>query len=39
MKSSAIPVTFVVAVFISDIVESVNILHDHNNCLNACVNK
>jgi len=39
MKSLAIPVTFVVFVFISGIIASVNMLHDHNDCLNICVNK
>lgn len=39
MKSLATPVTFVVVVFIYDIIESVNMLCDHKNCLNICVNK
>ena len=39
MKSLAIPVTFVVVLFISGIIESVDMLCDHKNCVNVCVNK
>lgn len=34
-----IPVTFVVVGFISGIIESVNMLCNHKNCLKVCVNK